>query len=46
MKKGKYFEQTIINRLEKDNEKLRATIKDQESVIRELKAIITKPTNR
>src|SRR3989304_1478266 len=36
MKKGMRFEQTIINRLEKENEKLRATIKDLEATIKEL----------
>lgn len=40
MKRGKYFEQTIISRLQKENEKLRATIKDQESVIKEQNAVI------
>jgi septal ring factor EnvC (AmiA/AmiB activator) len=46
MKKGKYFEQTIISRLEKENEKLRATIKDLESMIKGLKAIIKEKDKR
>lgn len=38
MKRGKYFERTIISRLEKVNEELRARVKGQEAEIRELKA--------
>ncbi len=40
MKRGKYFEQTIIGRLKKGNEELRARVKEQEREIKELKAII------
>jgi transposase len=46
MKRGKYFEQTIIGRLEKENEKLRATIKELESVIKELKSTIKEKDKR
>jgi len=40
------FEQTIINRLEKENEKLRATIKDLEATIKELKVTIKEKDKR
>jgi transposase len=46
MKRGKYFEQTIISRLEKENEKLRATIKELESVIKELRSTIKEKDKR
>lgn len=46
MKKGMRFEQTNITRLEKENEKLRATIKDLGATIKELKITIREKDKR
>lgn len=46
MKRGKYFEQTIISRLEKANEELRARIKEQDSEIKRLKGAIKEKDKR
>src|SRR5512134_3104652 len=46
MKRGKYFEQTIISRLEKWNEELRARIKEQGSEIKRLKGAIKEKDKR
>jgi predicted RNase H-like nuclease (RuvC/YqgF family) len=46
MKRGKYFEQTIISRLEKENEELRARVKGQQREIKELKAKIREKDKR